>query len=75
MGKKSIFRVQINGICQGVPCTLSFFHLGCGSTDRKQSPLLLAGALHRVCVYICVFVCVGPCVCVSGSSVPTRTRQ
>ena len=37
-----------------MPCTPSFLHSGRGATDRKQSPLLLAGALHGLCVCVCV---------------------
>lgn len=56
---------QINNICHSSlqECPV-LFHSGRGSTDRKRSPLLLAGALHRVCV--CMSVCT--CVCAHSNT-------
>lgn len=64
-------RAQIDRICQSTlaRCTVLFFHSGCGSADRKQSPLLLAGALHR---QVCVCVWESERECVWGCGVPTQ---
>lgn len=53
-GKSLLCGAQTQRICQSTlaACAPLPFHSGCGSTDRKQSPLLLARAPHSQCVCV-----------------------
>lgn len=69
-GKSLWCGAQTQRICQSTlaGCAALPFHSGCGSADRKQSPLLLAGAPQSQCA------CVSDSVTGCGDATPEELK-